>query len=92
MAQEENSTRMFENILITPDNENLKTLSENLRKHNQTYHAPGTDHAAVVFNIANGPNAGKLIWSMGPITFAHLDSRPAAGGYQCPGPGLRLPS
>ena len=81
MAQEENSTRMFENILITPDNENLKALSENLRKHNQTYHAAGTDHAAIVFNIANGPNAGKLVWSMGPITFAHLDSRPAAGGH-----------
>lgn len=77
----EEPNRIFETIILTPDYEDLKTLGENLRKHNQTYHAAGTKHAAVVYNISSGPNAGKIVWSMGPITYADLDDRPAAGGH-----------
>lgn len=72
---------MWENLLITPDNQHLKTLQDNMRKHNQKYHASGSDHQVVVFNIQTGPDVGKIIWSMGPIKYASLDSRPAEGGH-----------
>jgi hypothetical protein len=66
---------MYETILITPDNENLTAFKEGLAKHNQTYHKEGA-HAAHVYYINTGPNTDKLVWMMGPCTFADLDTRP----------------
>jgi len=80
IAQDDSSYTMFENITITPDNTKLKVLGENMRKHNQTYHPKGT-YQATVYNISTGPNIGKLVWSMGPITYTQLDGRPAEGGH-----------
>lgn len=71
---------MWETIMLTPDNKQLKVLGDNMRKHNETYHGDGV-HNATVFNITSGPNSGKLLWSMGPLTFADLDTRPAADGH-----------
>ena len=71
---------MWENVTITPNNATLKVLGENMRTHNQTYHPEGT-YQATVFNVASGPDIGKLVWSMGPITFSHLDGRPSEGGH-----------
>lgn len=80
-AQEDSSKyTMWESIMMTPDYTKLKVLGENMRKHNQTYHKEGT-YEAVVYNITTGPNAGNIIWQMGPVTFSHLDGRPSAGGH-----------
>ncbi len=81
IAQEDSSYEMWESIMLTPDNTKLKVLGENMRKHNQKYHAKGGTHEAVVYNITSGPNSDKLIWEMGPITFSDLDTRPALGGH-----------
>jgi len=78
---DDNQPHMWENILITPNNNQLKTLQDNMRKHNQKYHAPGTAHQAVVFTVETGPDVNKMIWSMGPINYTSLDSRPAVGGH-----------
>lgn len=72
--------KMWEDIMITPDYTKLKILGENMRKHNQKYHKSGT-YKATVYNIATGPNSGKMIWEMGPMTYTELDSRPSAGGH-----------
>jgi len=45
-AQEKDYT-MWESITLTPDNTKLKTLAENMRKHNQTYHKEGPYEAYV---------------------------------------------
>ena len=74
------SYEMWESIMLTPDNTKLKILQVNMRKHNQTYHKEGA-HKATVYNISTGPNAGKIIWEMGPLTFTDLDTRPAVGGH-----------
>ena len=66
--------------MLTPDNTELKALGEALRSHNQKYHSEGV-YKATVFNIASGPNAGNLIWSMGPVMFRHMDDRPGEGGH-----------
>jgi len=78
-AQEEESP-MWETIILTPDNTKLKILGENMRKHNQKYHNEGP-YNAMVNNIVTGPNSGKMVWMMGPLKFAHLDSRPSTGGH-----------
>ncbi|WP_411893681.1 hypothetical protein [Winogradskyella sp. A2] len=77
---EDNSYKMWEDIMITPDYAKLKVLGENMRKHNQKYHKEGP-HKATVYNITTGPNAGKIIWEMGPMTYADLDKRPSVGGH-----------
>ena len=80
-AQDDSSSyNMWEDITITPDYTKLKVFGENMRKHNQTYHPEGT-YKAFVFDIVTGPNTGKLVWIMGPITFSNLDGRPSAGGH-----------
>lgn len=77
---QEKSYVMWESIMITPDNTKLKVFGENMRKHNQKYHKDGP-YKAYVFNIATGPNLGKLIWEMGPLTYSHLDGRPSENGH-----------
>jgi len=79
-AQESEDYTMWETMMITPDYTNLKTFGENMRKHNETYHKDG-HYNCNVYNITTGPNAGKLIWQMGPMMFKHNDSRPSDGGH-----------
>ena len=79
-AQSSEPYSMWESVMITPDYTKLKTLQTNMRAHNKKYHkvAPYT---AVVYNISTGPNAGNIIWQMGPMMLAHNDSRPGEGGH-----------
>lgn len=80
-AQEEGAEDpMWESILLTPDNTKLKVLGENMRAHNEKYHKEGA-HNANVYTISTGPNTGKMVWMMGPLKFADLDTRPAVGGH-----------
>ncbi len=80
-AQDESKDyKMWEDIMLTPDNTKLKVLQENMRKHNMTYHKSGPSKATV-YNIASGPNSGNIIWEMGPMMFKHNDTRPGEGGH-----------
>jgi hypothetical protein len=79
-AQEDSFTPMWESFYITPDYTKLKELSEAMAKHNKKYHSEGP-YQVTVFNVVSGPNIGKMIWQMGPLKYAHLDSRPSAGGH-----------
>lgn len=80
-AQEKTTTyEMWESIILTPDNAKLKLLGDALRKHNQTFHKQGP-YKAYVYNIVTGPNVGKLVWEMGPVTFSQLDKRSSTAGH-----------
>lgn len=79
-AQNQEEYEMWESIMLTPDYTKLKVLGENMRKHNMKYHKDGP-YEATVYNITTGPNAGKLIWEMGPMMHKHNDSRPSEGGH-----------
>ncbi|WP_299224910.1 hypothetical protein [uncultured Psychroserpens sp.] len=79
-AQDSEDYTMWETLMFTPDYTKLKTLQENMRKHNQTYHKDAP-YTANVYNITSGPNAGRMIWQMGPMMFKHNDSRPGEGGH-----------
>lgn len=78
-AQDDSKYEMWESIMMTPDYTKLKVLGENMRKHNQKYYKEGAYEAT--YNIATGPNVGKMIWEMGPLTYSFLDKRPSAGGH-----------
>lgn len=80
LAQDDSFTPMWESFYITPDNTKLKELGEAMAKHNKKYHKEGP-YQATVFNVVSGPNMGKMIWQMGPLKFAHLDTRPKDGGH-----------
>ena len=54
-AQEDSSSyAMWEDIMLTPDNKQLKVLGENMRKHNHSYDSEAP-HKATVYNITSGP-------------------------------------
>jgi hypothetical protein len=79
-AQDDKSYQMWEDIMLTPDNTKLRVLSENMRNHNATFHKDGP-YKATVYNISTGPNAGNIIWEMGPMMYKHNDSRPSEGKH-----------
>jgi hypothetical protein len=79
-AQDKDSYTMYETIYLTPDGKNLKKLNENLKAHNKKYHNKAP-YSAFVFAVSNGPNAGQIIWMMGPLKYADLDTRPGKGEH-----------
>ena len=79
-AQDDKPYYQLEMITMTPDYTKLASLSDVMEAHNKKYHPPGTYQAAV-FNITAGPNAGRIIWSMGPTTYTEMDARPSEDGH-----------
>lgn len=77
-SEEDEETVMYETVMLTPDLNSLEELQEVMQEHNRTFHntAPYT---AFVFNISTGPDAGKLMLAMGPLSsYADLDNRPSS--------------
>ncbi|MBK7342106.1 MAG: hypothetical protein IPJ06_02670 [Saprospiraceae bacterium] len=75
MAQDDKEGyAMWQTIYLTPNTANLKALGLAMASHNKTYHKTGP-HQASVYNVATGPNTGKMVWLMGPLTYADLDTR-----------------
>ncbi len=79
-AQDAPAYIQFETIYLKPDTKNLATLTTNMKAHNDTYHSAMPYHANV-WQVANGPKAGWIVWAMGPCTFSDMDNRPAANGH-----------
>jgi len=71
---------MFENFYLTPKAGHADDLAKAMSSHNKMYH-PAGDYSAQVYNVLNGPNAGKMMWSMGPTTWTKIESRPADAGH-----------
>ena len=80
-AQDDADDPMWVAVLLTPDNTKLKTLEENMRTYNQKYHNDGYRNANV-YRVVTGPNTGKLVWMMGPLTFTDLDNGPVDGARE----------
>lgn len=75
VAQEEKSYKMYDFVLLKPDNKHLADLGEAMAKHNREYHseAPYTAH---IWAIQSGTYTGWWAWIMGPCTYTQLDGRP----------------
>ncbi len=75
-AQEEADYVMFENTRFVVKTDKYKEFGEAMAHHNKTYHNDGPYHANV-WSITVGEDAGHMVWSMGPCTFAQHDGRPS---------------
>mgnify|MGYP001819501721 CR=1 FL=1 len=80
LPAQDDSYTMLESIILTPNGEDNEKLMEAMKAHNSKFHntAPYT---ASVWAISTGPNAGKLVWMMGPLTYSHLDNRPSGDDH-----------
>ncbi len=70
----------YETIYLKPDTEKLATFSQNMKAHNDRYHSEAPYNASV-WRVASGPDAGWLVWVMGPSTFSHMDNRPESAAH-----------
>ena len=69
---------LYETVLLTPDHTNMKAFQKAMKEHNRTYHNKQGPYEAHVWAINTGPNAGKVMWVMGPFnTYSQLDKRPS---------------
>ncbi|ETN96551.1 hypothetical protein SAMN04487906_2936 [Zhouia amylolytica] len=71
---------VFENVIITPNPAKMGDFKKHMADHNKKYHADDV-YGCRVYAIVTGPNTGKYVWSMGPIPWSSVDSRPAQGGH-----------
>lgn len=71
---------VYETIYLKPNTSKLKELGENLKAHNEKYHADAP-YTANAWQVLTGEHSGQVLWIMGPFTFADLDSRPSEGGH-----------
>ena len=67
---------MFENTYLSVKTDKFSEFGEAMTKHNEKFHSDGPFHANV-WLVSTGQYAGSVVWSMGPCTFTHLDSRPS---------------
>jgi len=71
---------VFETIYLQPKTENLKEFGENVKAHNEKFHAE-SPYSANAWQVNTGEHSGQILWIMGPFTFADLDNRPGAGAH-----------
>ncbi|MDX1408980.1 MAG: hypothetical protein R3330_12620 [Saprospiraceae bacterium] len=74
-AQDAPQYTLFENFYLTPKNGHAAKLEAAMKAHNKKWHGPGA-YQAQVYSVMNGPNAGKLVWSMGPSSWERHENRP----------------
>lgn len=79
-SQDENVPTVFENFYFTVMNGHAAKLEAAMSAHNKKYHPEGL-YQAQVYSVMNGPNAGKLVWSMGPSTWSAHENRPQQEGH-----------
>lgn len=78
-AQDDSYT-MYETVTLSPDGKDPAKLQAAMKAHNTKFHNNGA-HAAAVWIVSSGPNAGKMVWAMGPLKYADLDSRPQGDAH-----------
>lgn len=78
---EEPETMMWELVTLHADQANMEALTEAMGEHNRTFHSEGA-YSASVYAISSGPNVGKLVYVMGPMSsYGDLDNRPSGSDH-----------
>ncbi|NKI27187.1 hypothetical protein HCG49_11495 [Arenibacter sp. 6A1] len=80
ISQAPKEYNVIENAMLTANPEKIQEFESGMAAHNKKYHAQGI-YGARVYWIANGKNAGKYVWVMGPLPWSALDTRPAQEGH-----------
>ncbi len=71
---------IFEMVTLTPKPGMHKELAKGMKEHNDTFHSDGA-HGVRCYSINSGPDAGKIMWVMGPAPWSELDERPGEGAH-----------
>lgn len=71
---------VFEMVTLTPKAGAQKELVKGMKEHNDTFHSDGA-HGVRCYSINSGPDAGKIMWVMGPAPWSALDERPGTGAH-----------
>lgn len=79
-AQDDAPDLVFENVILTPESDNVAEFEAAMAAHNKKFHADAT-YGCRVYYIGTGPNTGKYVWNMGPVTWGALDNRPSDEGH-----------
>ncbi len=79
-AQEEAKYRMVELSYMKAKIGMEDKFEEAVKKHNEKYHKEGM-YGSALYSIVTGEDAGWFVWTMGPMTFTDLDSRPGKGDH-----------
>jgi len=75
LAEEQKSYTQYDTFRFNVDNKHAKKLTINMRNHIKKYHVE-EPLKTKIYNITYGANTNDLIWVMGPVSYAELDSRP----------------
>ncbi len=67
---------VIQNVMLTVHPTKVAEFEAGMTAHNKKYHPEGA-YQAQVYNIGSGKNAGKYVWSMGPLPWSAMDTRPA---------------
>lgn len=80
-AQEDENYVMFENSRFVVKTDKYKEFGKAMAHHNKTYHSGDSPYHANVWSVSVGADAGHIVWSMGPCTFAQHDGRPSGSEH-----------
>ena len=80
LAQENAGYPVFTNIILTANPAEISQFESAVKEHNARFHAEG-DQGARVYQIMNGTNADKYVWTMGPHTWATIDEMDMGGDH-----------
>ncbi len=80
LSQNTKEYYVFENVMLTVKPDKIKQFEKGIAAHNVKFHSDNV-YGARVYSIASGLNAGKYVWTMGPITWSDMDNRPSKSGH-----------
>lgn len=71
---------MYQDVHIVVKPGSQMAFEKAVLAHNEKYHKENP-HQATLFRIASGTKVGSYVWSMGPLTYTDLDSRPGGAEH-----------
>lgn len=72
---------IFQMVTLTPKAGMTNELQKVMKEHNDTFHKDGP-YGVRCYSINSGPDAGKIVWTMGPLTWGQLEDRPAGSDHE----------
>ena len=90
LGAQDNQSLVFEIITVTPKAGEMGDLTAKMKAHNDSFHSDGA-YGARVYSINTGHDAGKLMWIMGPGTWAGLEDRPSGEDHSSDWEGNVIP-
>ena len=79
-SQDEGPSLVFDHVTLDVIPAKMGEFGEKVLEHNKTFHSEAP-YTARIYNVQAGSDAGKIIWNMGPCTFADMDKFEPGDGH-----------